>query len=393
MKKFGKVFIFVILISFMLVGCDGLVKTTIRPLETVSTELSIWEFYNQIENSCGAVREDFFAVSDKSPALYKELFDVYDNQKNITRILRDGMAVLDLFYSTQTEALYSYDSLHNYTVQKDETIARNGYRITYGENLDWHKVASGDSVVDNLFAKLILPLQVETRISTNNAGGYTLDMTQKASYPTNAVEIEGTIPADSTTQGVTTRYVYSHNTTSTYFTAQIEKKESSVENEWTTSYKREIRIEKINNITFLTSKVTFGDGTISEKTYRLDQIIQGISLAYNATIGKLEWIINYSGRGQLRIDGEVYFQGTNKFLIKEKYDLIIATPSPYSFKQSFTIEHNIDGATYKMKYFPGQILYTPIANMNILKLGVYDDEIIALTFHKSLQSPNIQYYS
>ena len=393
MKKFGKIFIFVILISFMLVGCDGLVRTTIRPLETVSTELSIWEFYNQIEESRVNVMENFFAVSDKSPALYKELYDVYDNQKNITRILRDGMAVLDMFYSVQTEAIFSFDSLHNYTVQKDETIARNGYRITYGENLDWHKVVNGDSVVDNLFAKLILPLQVETKISTNTAGGYTLDMTQKATYPTNATEIEGMMPADSTTQGVTTRYEYTSSITSTYFTAKIEKKQSNVDDEWTTTYKREIRIEKTHNITFLTSKVTFADGTISEKTYRLDQAIQGISLGYSAVNGKLDWIINYLGRGQLRIDGEAYFQGTNKFMIKEKYDLVTATPSPYSFKQSFTMEHNVDGATYKMKYFPGQILYTPIAEMNVLKLGVYDNEIIALTLHKSLQTPSIQYYS
>lgn len=392
MKKFGKVFVFVLLLSFLLVGCDGLVQTTVRPLDTVSTELSIWEFYKKIEESYSTTKTDFLAVSDKSPILYKDLFDVYDNQKNVTRILRDGMAVLDLFYSAQTVAIFNYDNLHNYTVQKDESITRNGYRITYGENLDWHQVIGGDSVVDNLFAKLILPMQVETKISTNTAGGYTLDLTQKSTYPTNASEIEGLVPAETTLQGVTTKYVYSHITTSTYFNAQIEKQVSNGDEDWTTTYKRECRIEKTNNITFLTSKVTV-NGVVSEKVYRLDQVIQGVTLGYSATNGKLDWIINYLGRGQLRIDGEAYFQGTNKFFIKEKYDLVTATPAPYSFKQSFTMEHNIDGATYKMKYYPGQIVYTPIAQMNVLKLGVYDNEIMALTLHKSLQVSSIQYYS
>lgn len=392
MKKFGKVLIFVFLISFLLVGCDGLVKTQIRPLVPVATELSVWEFYSQIENSKAAVQKDFFAVGDQANPLYKEVFDAYDNQKNITRILRDGMAVLDLFYSAQTEALFSYDTLHNYTVQKDETIARNGYRVSYGENLDWHRVVGGDTVVDNLIAKLILPLVVEAKISTNTAGGYTLDMTQRATYPTNAADIEGMIPSDSTLQGITTRYEYSHNTTSTSFSCKIEKKVSNDDVVWTNIYKREIRIEKQNNFNYLTSKVTFADGTNSEKTFRLDQTIQGISLGYDIANGKLDWVINYLGRGQLKVEGEAYFQGKNKFLIKEKYDVLISTPSPYSFKQTFTMEHNIDGSAYKMKYFPGKILYAPIANMNILKLGVYDSEVIALTFHKALQTPSVQYY-
>ena len=380
----------------MLVGCDGLVQTTFRQLETVSTQLSVWEFYKQIENSYVSVQNDFkteFVKTDNSyPSLYRDLFDAYDNQKNITRILRDSMAVMDLFYSGQTEAIFEYDNLHNYNIVKDETIARNGYRIKYGENLDWHNVLGGATEVDTFMANLILPIEVEGKIATNTSGGYTLDLLQKATFPINAVEIEGKLPQNYNQGSNRITYEFTHETSSTFFTAKLEKAQTNEQEEKSVLYAKQIRIEKLNNITFLTSKITLADGTTNEKTFRLDQLIQGISLGYNQTSGKLDWIINYLGRGQLRVDGEAYFQGTNKMVIKEKYDLVINNPSPYSFKQTFTMEHNIDGANYKMKYFPGQILYTPISEMNMMKLGIYNNEVIALTMQKTSSKPSIQYY-
>lgn len=403
MKKAYQLLAILVMSAFLLVGCEGLVQTSFRKLETVATEESAWQFYHALQNSNATMTADLLAMQDKSADSYKELFEVFDNKQNIDRILRDSVVVLDMFYERQEDALFMFDDLVEYTAVKDEGIARNGYRITYGELLDWHQVIGGDSDVDNLIAKLIMPLTVTATISTNVSGsgsdiqsGYTVDIVQTSAFPANASDLESLVPADKTdTSGRHIAYSYTQSQTSTVFTATAGKVVTDAQDAVVSSYSREIKIEKKSNVNYLTSTVTFADGTKSAKTFRLDQQIRNITFGFDKQVGLLQWSLNYNGSGQLMVFGEAYFQGRNKYFVKEQYKVISATPAPYSITKSYTTELAIDGAIYKWKYLPGESLYKHIyeEDVNILKFGIYNNDPVAITMQKIASNAVIQAYN
>lgn len=404
MKKARHLFVLLLLAVFVLTGCDSLVKTTFKTLETVSTEDSAWQFYYAVQSSYDNMTKDVLNIQDKSSAAYAEIHDMFDNKTNIDRILRDSVIVLDLFYEKQTDAFFVFDRLLNFKAIKDETVAQNnGYRLTYDEKLDWHKVIGGDAEIDSFMSKLLLPSTVTATISTNISGGgenivsgYTLNLTQRSSFPTNAAEIEKYLPqstTDTATQRTTT-YSFTYSQTSTEFVALAKKQVTNANDEVIWSYSREINIEKRSSINYLTSTVTFANGSTSTKTYRLDQQIQNITLGFDKQVGLLQWNINYNA-GQLLVYGEAYYQGRNKYFVKEQYKVINPAQAPYSISKSYTTELAIDGAIYKFKYVPGESTFKHIyeQDVNILKFGLYDNDAKAITVQKISQEVVIQAYN
>lgn len=395
MKNVFKLIIVLVLFSFLLSGCDNLVLSQVKSLQTQTTEFSLFEFFKQLEDGYENLTLDFYAYDQKQSSQYEELYDVFDNSENIMRILRNSVIALDLFYEEENEAYYLYESLNNFTAVKDLSISRNGYRLNFEENLNWNKTFNGESEVDNFISLLTLPTSVEATVSNIVGGlGNTIDLVQSCSFPQNADQIESQIPTNTTDeQGNRVEYVYAHSQTSTTFNASLEKKVITLNENVLSSYKREINIIQQNGIDYLTSKITFTNGETITKTYRLDQQIRNTKIEYNKQVGLLKWDINYQGQGQLMVYGEAYFQGNNKYLVKQAYKVVSLVPNaPYAFLKSFTQELLIDGDFYQFKYVPKELTFESIKDVNLAKFATYNGEEVATTFENISQTANMLFY-
>lgn len=400
MKKLYKIFALVMMCGMMLVGCDGLIQNTYRNLNTVPTQYSAWQFFREMEVSYESMLDNFNNAENKETDAYKALYENFDNRENVFRLLRDSVAVLDLFYEIQNLAFYSYDNLVSYTAKTDLSVAPNGYSITYGEKLDWNKTLQGDPEIDFVMSNLILPTTVEIIISTITSSqesgiedGYALILRQRATFPQNYADIEALMPANRTENGNSVTFDLTLTQDSTNYVVTASKTTRNSSNEIVYSYSRQIKIETRSNIKYLTNEVTFSDGSKQAKVYRLDKETRNINIAFDPIKGKLAWYINYSEPGQIIISGEAYYQGKNKYFMKEQVRVVNSNPSAYNFTQTFITEMLIDGNIYKYKYLPGEYVYEPIANQNVLKFAVYNNEPSAITMTKISNQAVIQKYN
>ena len=399
-KKLYTIFALVMFFGFVLSGCDTLIQSSYRNLNTITTEYSAWQFYREIETAYKNMQADFSEIEEKDTEAYQTLYENFDNRENVFRLLRDSVSVLDLFYERQTEAFYAYEDLNSYIVKKDLNIAPNGYKITYGEKLDLNQSLQGDEEIDAVISQLVLPTTVEAIISTVTSSsesgidnGYALILRQRADFPQNYDEVAALLPADRVENGNNVDFEITITQSSTDYHVVASKTIKNASNQTIYSYSRTIKIETKNNFKYLTNEITFTNGSKQTRTYRLEKETRNINLAFDKVEGKLQWYINYSEPGQIIISGEAYFQGRDKYFVKEQVRVVTATPSAYNITESFITELYIDGAIYKYKFLPGDYTYTQIAEQNVLKFGIYNNETVAITLNQVSGKAVIQAYN
>lgn len=370
---------------FVLTGCLEIVGISTLKLETKVSPYGIWENYYEIENNYKNFVESLNKIEQHNIA-YKTLINNIDNRERILSVLRNSVAVIDVFENNDSIALYDFADLENYQIVPD--VELGNYIITYNEYLNRHKTAITNEAVDNLIYNLKMHVTVRVRVSKNDQDIYTLRLVETTEIP-QMVETYYDEKFDKNGNVTITKLEFSGGATNPTFTASQEIKDAT--NKRVYFYSRKLEFQKLDTFNYLTSIVTFNDGSTETKTYKLGQTISPIMINYKPQVGYFSYEFSYKEQGSMNVFGESYYQGKNKYLIKEDFEL--NQGKPYNFSESYSMELDLNGKASKLKFVLGQTnKQSTIKDKNLLTFATYTNEKRAIAIMTVAEKPVLEGY-
>lgn len=393
MKKILKPFVaFLLLFVCVLVcGCD---QSTLpqNPLVTKACDFSAWEYYFQVDNlqnqlqqsAIGCVGEQSDNKSLESDI--KKYVSLVSNNQNVLDVVRDCMATIDCFENREKSVIFDFENLKNYRI---ELVSGNTYRVTYDHIFSRCIDKNFDNDVDRLVYEI--PVQTTLDITLekgeNNVFnirsivkncvlsslGSAFEQTQTQDGKT--VETKRTIESTE----VTSPKRYTQVTINASKT--VKKSSGAVEK----TYERESKYFLKQNGHFYLQDTVKIDGIVSsQQTLRMDNSFSNVTVIFNKQTGYLAYDLKCYLEGQLSVNGEIYFQGSNKYLSKQ---VVSVTPAadgkPLGLNQSFVLESKLQSEGASQKLIFGKGIEIKLAAQNMGTFAVHsasDGNSVVLSF-------------
>jgi hypothetical protein len=382
----------ILLVSFFLSGCANLVRSSYKEFAAVELKQnsSVWDFYGSIQNNKNIMKNDFNTLRGSNSYGYENLYYVLDNQKTLNDVLTNSMVALDLHVNNQANAFFEFADKKNYEIKKGTSSTQ--YKINYNQNYSFNNVVERDIEVDAILESIFFPTEINLRVQKTQVKeeNNILFDTHTISAP-DSNEIDNLkvlvnkgpqITGDKEKEVVLTTLYSSTNNSN--FKATVTK---TIKQDEVVTYKYEKSLELIANshIKFTVNYDSFGQNKEIIKLLPIYRPVLSNYITFDYLEGSLDWKIVHKAFDDVDVEytGEAYYQGVNKFLLQEKVSFAAQNKKPLGFEEPYTSQLSIDGDVYNYKYVKGDQDFETLKDMNILKIGIYDNEPQALTFQKT----------
>lgn len=393
MKKILKPFVaFLLLFVCVLVcGCD---QSTLpqNPLVTKACDFSAWEYYFQVDNlqnqlqqsAIGCVGEQSDNKSLESDI--KKYVSLVSNNQNVLDVVRDCMATIDCFENREKSVIFDFENLKNYKI---ELVSGNTYRVTYDHIFSRCIDKNFDNDVDRLVYEIPIQTTLDITLEKGENNVFNIrSIVKNCVLSSLGSAFEQTRTQDGKTVE-TKRTIESTEVTSpkryTQVTLNASKTVKNSSGAVEKTYERESKYFLKQNGHFYLQDTVKIDGIVSsQQTLRMDNSFSNVTVIFNKQTGYLAYDLKCYLEGQLSVNGEIYFQGNNKYLSKQ---VVSVTPAadgkPLGLNQSFVLESKLqsEGASQKLIFGKGIELKLAAQNMGTFAVhSASDGNSVVLSF-------------
>ena len=393
LKKKLKPFVaFLLLFICVLVcGCDQ-TELLENPLVTKTTDFSAWEYYYQVDNLQNQLQQSAIGcIGEQSDNKsletdIKKYVSIISNNQNILDIIRDCMATIDCFENRDKSVIFDFENLKNYKI---ELVSGNTYRVTYDHIFNRCIDKDFDDDVDNLVYEIPIQTTLDITLEKGENNVFNVKSVVKncvlsplgSAFEQTKTENGKTITIKRTIEStaVTSPKKYTQVTVNA---SKIVKNASGVVEK---TYEHESKyFLKHNGHFYLQDTVKIEDNVSSQQTLRMDNSFSNITIIFNKQTGYLSYDLKCYLEGQLSANGEIYFQGNNKYVSKQ---VVSVTPTadgkPMGLNQSFVLESKLQSDNASQKLIFGKGIEIKLANQNMNTFAVHsasDGNSIVLSF-------------
>jgi len=393
LKKILKPFVaFLLLFVCVLVcGCD---QSTLpqNPLVTKACDFSAWEYYFQVDNlqnqlqqsAIGCVGEQSDNKSLESDI--KKYVSLVSNNQNVLDVVRDCMATIDCFENREKSVIFDFENLKNYKI---ELVSGNTYRVTYDHIFSRCIDKNFDNDVDRLVYEIPIQTTLDITLEKGENNVFNIrSIVKNCVLSSLGSAFEQTRTQDGKTVE-TKRTIESTEVTSpkryTQVTLNASKTVKNSSGAVEKTYERESKYFLKQNGHFYLQDTVKIDGIVSsQQTLRMDNSFSNVTVIFNKQTGYLAYDLKCYLEGQLSVNGEIYFQGNNKYLSKQ---VVSVTPAadgkPLGLNQSFVLESKLqsEGASQKLIFGKGIELKLAAQNMGTFAVhSASDGNSVVLSF-------------
>lgn len=403
MKKILKPFVaFLLLFVCVLVcGCDQ-TELPENPLVTKATDFSAWEYYYQVDNLQNQLQQSAIGcVGEQSDNKsletdIKKYVSIISNNQNVLNVVRDCMATIDCFENREKSVIFDFENLKNYKI---ELVSGNTYRVTY----DHIFTRCIDKNFDNDVDKLVFEIPVQTTLDITLEKGENNVFNIKSIVKNCVLSPLGSAVEQTQTKDgkniITKRTIETTSVTSPKKYIQVTINASkTVENSSGVvekTYEHESKyFLKQNGHFYLQDTVKIDGNVSSQQTLRMDNSFSNTTVIFNKQTGYFAYDLKCHLEGQLSANGEIYFQGNNKYVSKQVVNVTpTADGKPLGLNQSFVLESRLQSEGASQKLILGKGIDIKLATQNMNTFAVHsagDGNSVVLSFKE--KKANLEFF-
>ena len=381
MKKISKLVCCFLFVMCVFAGCTD--DPGNSSLTTFSSSQNIWECYYEylnLEQEFNAnLTSKVFEVKDDANVIKtdaQKYTTMLTNSQMYKNIVRDSIAVIDVYEQSEKQVLFQFDqNLSDYRVK--EISASGNYEVSYNQKLFRNVYLDGNQMVDNLIYGVPLKNVLRFSVAKSDLGIYTIKtVEQNISLPENISAYEK-VSTDSNGNTVTLKLEITQTQISgtrpyTQTVLLASEVVTDSQSQQVSSYQHEVKYYLENNHFYLRDVITSNGVIKSQQKFRLDNTFSNISINYNSAIGYLSYDMGYNLNGNMKVFGEIYYQGSNKFLAKEFVQIL--NGKPFELTQNFITETNFLNQAINTKTVFNSASFTNIKNQELSQFALYNNE-------------------
>lgn len=401
MKKFLSLLFCVLSCSLFLFGCDK--DDYVKNLVTYAYPDSIVEYFYDLDNAQKTLNQDINALVFEQNATSdtKTFLSVANGRNLYFDVVRDCVNIVDTFTNREKYNLYDYSDLQDYQVQEvttSSTTSGTKYSVSYNQKLSRNIVHNCDQEVDALIYDVPLTTTLTASVTKPSDDIFNLNSVIRGFKFVDDIQpyLENRTDADGNNVQLKLEVsqLAAGSGSKTYQKTILvaTKVVSDPQGNVLSNYEHTSTNTLEGNQQYLVDTIKQDGQTLGELKLRMtDNSYPNVAISFIPKTGYFSYELKYNLVGQISVFGECYYQGPNKYLLKEYADVKQGTP--FGISQSFLVETIFDNQQVKTKtkYNPDSV-YLNIRNQDINNFASYTNEISCVCTTINSTTRTIRFY-